>query len=434
MKHAFLLSFAFLALAGCDQQVAPENIVTKDIDHFWEAYDQVVSTTDSTQQMQYLKDLYLDKGSPGLSAIMQARRYQPEEYLKAINDYPAYWNSIRDNTLSAHQYAEEIQEGINAFKGLYPDCKPAKVYFEMGVFRTSGTAMDSMVLIGAELAMTDESTNTSELPESMDYVKAYTKNNPIEDLAFLNVHEFVHTQQNVSWAYDLLSQSLYEGSAEFIAEVATQQPSIQAAIDFGKKNDEWIKEVFSKEMFSPWYYNWIWNSTENEFKTRDLGYYMGYAIVQKHYENAADKKQAIKDIIELDYTKPEAIEAFVESTGYFSEPLSVYKEQYENSRPTVVGVEGLEENSQNVPSKLTTFKVLFSSTMDQRFRSTDFGPSGKDHFPKINTIEFSEDGMSAIYQVELQPNTTYEMVIESGYRTPNAIPLQPYTLKFKTAE
>ena len=33
------------------------------------------------------------------------------------------------------------------------------------------------------------------------------------------------------------------------------------------------------------------------------------AIVKKHYDKATDKEKAIKEIIELDYTNPEVIEA-----------------------------------------------------------------------------------------------------------------------------
>ena len=31
----------------------------------------------------------------------------------------------------------------------------------------------------------------------------------------------------------------------------------------------------------------------------DLGYYIGYKIAEAYYKNAADKKQAVKDILEI---------------------------------------------------------------------------------------------------------------------------------------
>lgn len=434
MKRFLTLLIASITLCSCTSQETYDDIVTSDIEHFWTAYDKITATSDTAEQMQYLKDHYLEIGTPGLKAIMEARRYQPREYLDAINDYPRYWNSIRENTLSVDTYARQIQRAVDQFKTLYPRHGPAKVYFEIGVFRTPGTALDSLVLIGAEMAMADAAADVSELPERMNYVKNYVKLSPVNDLPFLMVHEYMHTQQNANWAYDLLSQSVFEGSAEFVAELATGQPSIQPAIAYGKQNDGLVKEKFAEEMFSPWFYNWIWNDQDNEFNTRDLGYYVGYAIVEEYYRNAADKQKALAEIIELDYTDPEAVELFVENTGYFSEPIAYYKERFEKERPTVTGVEGIEQNARNVDPDRSTFTVLFSAPMDKRFRSTDFGELGKDHFPNINSIEFSEDGKSATYTIELKPDTEYEMVIESGYRTARAIPLKPYTLRFTTGK
>lgn len=434
--HRFpYLLISILLINSCQPETGTqsyEDIVTSDIKLFWEAYDQINSTEDSVLQMQYLQELFLDKGTIGLSTIQQVRNYQPEEYLAAIRNYPKYWESVRKSTLEAPQYAAEIQQGIDGFKVLYPAYKPAKIYFEIGVFRTPGTALDSVIIIGAEMAMADENTAVEELPESMNYVKDYLKGNPVKDLAFLNVHEYVHSQQTTTGGYDLLSQSIFEGSAEFIAEIVTQQASIQPAIAYGKANDDKVKSRFSEELFSPSYFNWIWNNTDNEFGTRDLGYYIGYAIVSRFYEAAPDKNTALKTIIELDYTDRAKVEAFVQSTAYFEQDLETLKVAYENRRPEVAGFLGWGMNAINVSPGKQQFTVLFDQVMDARFRSTDFGPSGKDHFPKIETIEFSEDGRSATYTVIMEPNTDYDMIIDRGYRTERGIPLKPFNLKFRT--
>lgn len=434
--HQFTCLFlSILFISSCQPESETkqyEDIVTSDIKLFWEAYDQINSTQDSVLQMQYLKESFLDKGTIGLSTIQQVRNYQPAEYLAAIRNYPKYWESIRSSTLEAKQYAAEIQKGIDGFKKLYPDYKPAKVYFEIGVFRTPGTALDSVIMIGAEMAMGDENTVVEELPESMNYVKAYLKGNPVQDLAFLNVHEYVHSQQNAISGYDLLSQSVFEGSAEFIAEIVTGQASIQAAIEYGKANDDKVKARFSEELFSPSYFHWIWNDTNNEFGTRDLGYYIGYAIVSKYYEQEPDKDLAFKTLIELDFTNQAAIESFVEKTGYFEQDLETLRIAYEENRPKVESFIGLDMNAINVAPGKQQFTVIFDQPMDPRFRSTDFGPSGKDHFPKIETIEFSEDGRSAIYTIIMEPNTAYDMIIDRGYRNQRAIPLKPFNLKFRT--
>jgi hypothetical protein len=50
------------------------------------AYDKISSTKDSSLQYDYLNKLFLEKGSPGLKAIMQARDYTAKSYVDAINN------------------------------------------------------------------------------------------------------------------------------------------------------------------------------------------------------------------------------------------------------------------------------------------------------------------------------------------------------------
>ncbi|MDP2724352.1 MAG: hypothetical protein Q8O72_16495, partial [Bacteroidales bacterium] len=46
----------------------------------------------------------------------------------------------------------------------------------------------------------------------------------------------------------------------------------------------------------------------------------------------------IKEMIQLDYNNEIELIKFVEKSGYFSKPLIVYKEAFENSRPNVIGL------------------------------------------------------------------------------------------------
>jgi hypothetical protein len=78
MKNLLLICLSSLLIISCNK--TSENVITTDIDNFWIAYDSIVSTTDSATQMRYLQTLYLDKGTPGLAAIMEARNYTAAEY------------------------------------------------------------------------------------------------------------------------------------------------------------------------------------------------------------------------------------------------------------------------------------------------------------------------------------------------------------------
>jgi uncharacterized protein YjaZ len=45
--------------------------------------------------------------------------------------------------------------------------------------------------------------------------------------------------------------------------------------------------------------NWLYQGADVKDKPADLGYYMGYKIIESYYKNASDKKQAVRDILEI---------------------------------------------------------------------------------------------------------------------------------------
>lgn len=440
MKNILLLVLVMATfILGCqkaEQKDFSQNFITTDIDNFWKAFDKIRSTNDSLEQKKYLETLFLEPASAGQKAMIAARRYKADEYIKAINDYPLFWESIRENTLKTDEYADEISEGIGKLNQMYPLRNSGNVYFTMGVFRSSGTTMDSLVLIGSEFAFGDENTVTTEFPEEMNYVKDYCQTNPIHDLTFLNVHEFVHTQQNSAINSNLINQCIREGVAEFVAVKATQTASPNASIHYGKKNDGKIKKIFEKQMFNQRYGYWLWSSLENEFNMRDLGYYIGYVIAEKYYDKEKDKEKAIQHLIELDFENEAEIENLINQANYFSKPVEELKKDYEASFPKVIKVREFDNGSQKVSSDLKQITIEFSKVMDDRFKSTDLGELGADHCPKFNSINFSDDGKFVTYDLKkLSANKKYQMIIGSSYRTKEGgMRLEPYLIEFKTGK
>lgn len=412
-----------------------QQIITSDIDNFWNAYDQIIVEKDSVKQLDLINKLYIDKGTPGLEGIMRARRYSAEEYIYAINYYPKFWNSIRKNTLKSNQFSKDIQKGVKKLKEIYPDLKPVNIYFEIGILRTGGTTIDGMLLIGSEIALADKTTVTAEFDKTYPHLRGYFETEPINDVVFLNVHEYIHTQQKVTIGNSLLSQTLMEGVAEFLAEIALNQKSPNPQIEFGFKNEEKIKTAFEKEMFSPNIYNWIMNSPDNQFGMRDLGYFVGYAICKKCYELAADKKSAVKEMIELDYNDENELIEFVEKTKYFKNPLSFYKNEFEKSRPKVIGIQQFENRSQNVNPEIKTFTINFSEEMNTDFRNFELGPLGENHLLRVSkVIGFSEDKKSFTFESNLESGKQYQLLIDFGFRSAKDYPLLPYLIDFKTSK
>lgn len=431
MKKAFILTLTLLSSVAFAQQ---KNIITTDINNFWKAYDQIKATKDSAAQLSIIQKSYIDKGTAGLKALMEVRNYTPQGFVNAINRYPNYWSSVRANTLKAGNYAKKIETAVASLNQLYP-LKPAKIYFSIGALRTGGTTLADKVLIGAEISMADDQTKTDELQKDFPHLVSFFKTRPIDGLIFTNVHEYVHTQQKTTIGNTLLTQVVLEGVAELLAEKALKVSSPNPQMAFGKANDIKIKTAFEKEMFSSSVANWLYNNTNNEFKMRDLGYYVGYAICEKFYNLSKDKKAAIKEMIELDYNKEEDLIAFVEKSKYFDKPLIVYKEAFEKSRPEVIGIKEFENNSQNVNVSTKTVTLLFSQPMNVNSRGFDYGPTGERNVLMVQrVIGFSADKKSFSYEVKLEPNRHYQSVVTERFRNEAGIPLKAYLINFKTTE
>lgn len=436
MKKLCVSLCFLLTLFGCanEQPLKSEHIINSDIDNFWVAYDSITATNDTVKQWEHLNQLYLSKASLGLKSMIQARNYTAKEYVQTINEYPQFWKAIRENTGKAKAMSTELEVGIEKLKTLYPELKLAKIYFVIGALRSNGTTLDSMVLIGSELAFANSSTPSVEFPEYLSHLSSFFESEPSENIVFLNLHEYVHTQQKTTIGENLLAQTLLEGVAEFVAEKALGSPSPNPQINFGRENDARIKAAFEKEMFSPHVYNWIWNSPNNPFGVRDLAYYVGYQICENYYTAAADKQAAISEMIELDYNDEQELVAFVEQSGYFKKPMDTYKTAFEESRPTVLNLGTLENNSENVAVNIQELIIHFSQPMDTNARNFQLGSLGEDYVLRIEAYQgFSEDQKSVRFKIApLSPTTQYQIVVGSGFTSEAGVPLVPYLIDFKT--
>jgi len=435
MKKTLIFLIAVVIFTSChNNQHLNKNVITSDIDNFWKAYDKITVTKDSILQYKYLDSLYFQNGTVGLKGIRQARNYTPQDYITSINNYPKFWASIRENTLQAEKMGSELENGVEKLKTLYPELKPAKIYFSIGSFRTPGTTIDSLVLIGSELSMADSKTETSEFPENLSHLKSYFKTNPNKHLVFLNLHEYVHTQQNPR-VFNIISLTLYEGVAEFVASKALGVKSPNPQIEFGKKNAERIREVYETEMFYPNnLYKWLDGNAPNEFGMRDLGYYVGYQICENYYNQAENKSEAIKTMIELDYSNETEIEDFIKKANYFSAPLEELYKTFESNRPSVIFIKQFENNSQNVSPNLKEITIEFSRPLNGHNTGVDFGNLGQDAFPKgtLSGRYWAENKKFWTIPVELEPNKTYQILISNNFRTEDGIPLKPFLIEFKT--
>ena len=422
MKPPRLLFGLLLCFFACQtkQKPAAQRLISADIDRFWAAYDQIQAEPDTARHLQLLQEEFIEPASEGQRQLFAIRNYTPEEYLANIRAYPQFYASLRRLLDKRAPIEADIRAALSEFQTLYPQMQTGKVYLGIGNFRTNGTTVDSMVLFGAEMAFTDTTVNTSEFPAQYQYFKNYIRDyDPINNVRFLAAHEFVHTQQKAAYNTSLLAIVLREGSAEFIAELCMEHPSVVPAIAYGKAHRAAVFERFEQELFNRYPSWWVWSDTPNPFGQRDLGYYVGYALSEHYYQQAPDKQAAIAHLIELDYGDADSVRAFVDKMGFFEAPLADLEAAYREAQPMVTRVE----------QEAGRFTVHFSEPMDTLYRGFDYGPMGEEHVLRINQyLGFSASGRSVSFRAGLTPGKAQQLTLSRDFRNRQGVELVPYVL------
>jgi hypothetical protein len=290
------------------------NIFTSDIDHFWRAFDSVQTTKDSSRQVDIMQSLYIDKGTAGLTEFMQLRSFDAKKLVSVINKYPLFWKSIRNSTLTIQPQIPAIETYLEKLKIIYPDTRPAKVYFTISAIRAAGVTQDSVILIASEIAMGDQHTIVSEFPDKR--LANFFKPKVTVEIIPIIIHEYVHAQQKGE-GKNLLGQCIYEGACDFITELVLGRQLNQSYLVYGRENEPELKAQFKKEMYSKDFSNWLYNGTTTK-TMGDLGYFMGYTVCQAYYRQAKDKQLAIKQIIRLNYSDAAEVQQFLDESKYYN--------------------------------------------------------------------------------------------------------------------
>ncbi|HVI47325.1 MAG TPA: DUF2268 domain-containing putative Zn-dependent protease [Chitinophaga sp.] len=289
------------------------SVFTSDIDNFWTAFDSIQTVKEKDKQIEIMKSLYTDKGTEGLKVFMVLRRFDAAKLVESIGKYPKFWYSIRSNTLEIKDKTAAFEAHIREFRSLYPELRPAKIYFTITAIRAAGTVKDSMALIGSEIAMGNKYTDVSEFPDKRlaNFFQPQDSNNIIPVV----IHEYVHTQQKGE-AKILLERCIHEGACDFITEIVLKQLLSNSYLIYGRKNEEALKQEFKKEMMGEDFSNWLYNGSTTK-TMGDLGYFMGYTICKSYYRHARNKRQAIREIIGLNFSDRTVVMQFLAKSKYY---------------------------------------------------------------------------------------------------------------------
>lgn len=274
------------------------NISTADVDHFWEAYDSLATTRDSIGTLQRL---YIDRATLGLKEFIKARNFEAGEYVTLIKKFPLFWASIRSNTERIASRKVEIEIIFQKFKEMYSAFKPPNVCFAIGCLRTGGTTQPDLIMIGSEIASANSSTNATEFRGWLMYVLSSSS-----DITAMVAHEAVHTQQKNNRGYAkgyhdnrLLTQSIREGCADFIGSLLTGSVFNSIQYEYGLAHEAELWKEFQQHMHEEDFSRWLYNGNKSLDRPADLGYFIGYRICERYYNQSKDKTKAIRELLNI---------------------------------------------------------------------------------------------------------------------------------------
>jgi len=294
-------------IAKIKKELEPENkkdIQTLDIDHFWEAFDNLKKCKTRNDSIASFQKLYLDRATNGLEDFIKARSFTAEKFVNAVSKMPKFYNSVRKNTYEVKKAVPIIDEVVSNFKEIYPNFKPFKVCFAIGLVNTGGTVSDKFLLIGTEVSTSTKNIDLSEFNNSSFSKVLASGDDVVQKIKNIVSHEYVHTQQirtgdKNAIRCDLLYAVMQEGFCDFIGELTAGSQINIVAQEYGDKHEKELWKEFKNELCNESINNWLYNYNTVKDKPADLGYYIGYKIAKEYYENATDKKQAVIDIIEM---------------------------------------------------------------------------------------------------------------------------------------
>jgi uncharacterized protein YjaZ len=308
MKKTFLICCLLTTIyVSAQKKQAPNyKIVTTDVANFIRIFNSV----DSANRITTFQSEYLDKGSDGLKNYATLRFESAAGLVERIYGSPDFYKKLIV-TLTNTDFdaiSKSCEVPINKFRRLYNGATIPNIYLLVGGLGNGSTPGKTGLLIGLD-----------------SYLLCFTDRSKIVNLHNGITHELIHFNQsfiaNDSLSSlienNLLAQVIKEGSADFLGELLSGSVEYcnLEMYQWGEKHTQQLWAEFKEDIkdstkISKWLYN------EQPDRPMSLGYFMGYKITKAYYEKANNKKQAIKEILNISHDK---FYEFLEKSNYNGE-------------------------------------------------------------------------------------------------------------------
>jgi hypothetical protein len=288
---------AAAAMICAEPACAAPDVHIEDVTLFYKVYD----AANGHPAADRIQHDYIDKGSDGLRRFFKERRTTAARVAQSVADHPQVYVDARKCLAVLPPAKTRVSAALAKLGALYPEAKFPPVTVAIGRGKPVAIADQTGVMIGLEslCAVTWLSPN---LENRVTYVIA---------------HEYTHVQQALaSPAFynkdkpTVLEAALIEGAAEFMGILTSGGTSYAYFARATQGREKQIETAFAPDEDKSDLSAWFFNGTLA--KPGDMGYWVGRRIVQSYYEHAADKRQAIRDIIEI-----KDAHAFLAKSGWY---------------------------------------------------------------------------------------------------------------------
>ncbi len=274
------------------------DIHIEDVERFYKVYD-VAGGHPTADQLQHD---YLDPGSDGLHHLAQARRVTGVAIAKTLAEHPEIYSDAKRCMAVLPEVRLRLEVLLRKLADLYPEAKFPPI--TIAVSRGKPVAIGSPDF-GVQIGL-----------EALCAVK-WADPNVENRFVRIIVHEYAHVQQAQALVDNehptVLERSLVEGAAEFTTELIYGEPAEVDEPPFKERtegHEKGIETAFAGDENKTELSAWVDNSTME--KPGDLGYWVGYRIVKSYYQHATDKRQAVREILQM--TDPKA---FLAKSGWY---------------------------------------------------------------------------------------------------------------------
>jgi len=246
---------------------------------------------------------YLDGAGHGVAVFTPNRIVSAQHLAKAVASHPeSYRYAARECLPKIASLRSDLRAIYLAYAGLLPEKPLPAIELVFGALNSGGTADDKAQVLGLEVTC----------PPGTTFAQFRTT------MRGFFAHETVHAWQSEetpqAGADPLLSQSLREGVADYLASLTTGEVPHLDRDAWARQRESWLWQEFQRDrqfmlsdreslkdpLASPRFRRWFANcGTAPEGWPCEAGYWIGMRIAEGYIAQASDKHAAIRELLEL---------------------------------------------------------------------------------------------------------------------------------------